>query len=159
MAFGRGVACKLKLNGNRSLKGSKIAKMLKLPSGGLHVKHAVLTRSHIRKLRRAMYQKSASSDNSRIKEAGPHRWQASASLISPYGLNFIKILYKKPVRTSQETHHVFAPESNGLILYGETVAVCCENSTDHTDALCGQNAEFCSVDPYGTYTNHGTFNG
>jgi hypothetical protein len=28
------------------------------------------------------------------------------------------------------------------MLFGETVAVYCENRTEHTDTLCGQNAEF-----------------
>jgi hypothetical protein len=39
------------------------------------------------------------------------------------------------VRTSQETHHVSATEPNWLMLCGETVAVCCENRTEHTDTL------------------------
>jgi hypothetical protein len=28
------------------------------------------------------------------------------------------------------------------MLFGETVAVYCENRTEHTDTLCGQNVEF-----------------
>jgi hypothetical protein len=28
------------------------------------------------------------------------------------------------------------------MLFGETVAVYCENHTEHIDALCGQNVEF-----------------
>jgi hypothetical protein len=43
------------------------------------------------------------------------------------------------VRTSQETLHVPATEHNRLMLCGETVAVCCENRTEHTDTLCGQS--------------------
>jgi hypothetical protein len=39
------------------------------------------------------------------------------------------------VRTSQQTHHVSATEPNRLLLCGETVAVCCENRTEHTDTL------------------------
>jgi hypothetical protein len=31
------------------------------------------------------------------------------------------------------------------MLYGETVAVYCENHTEHTDTLCGQNVEFWCV--------------
>jgi hypothetical protein len=31
------------------------------------------------------------------------------------------------------------------MLFGETVAVYCENPTEHTDTLCGQNAEFLNV--------------
>jgi hypothetical protein len=39
------------------------------------------------------------------------------------------------------------------MLVGETVAVYCENRTEHTDALCGQNAEFWYVNAGGTYSN------
>jgi hypothetical protein len=31
------------------------------------------------------------------------------------------------------------------MLFGETVAVYCENHTEHTDTLCGQNAQRFSV--------------
>jgi hypothetical protein len=31
------------------------------------------------------------------------------------------------------------------MLFGETVAVYCENLTEHTDTMCGQNAEFGMV--------------
>jgi hypothetical protein len=40
------------------------------------------------------------------------------------------------------------------MLFGETVAVYCENHTEHTDALCGQNAAFQYVKAGGTYSNH-----
>jgi hypothetical protein len=40
------------------------------------------------------------------------------------------------------------------MLFAETVAVYCENRTEHTDTLCGQNAEFWYVKTGGTYTNH-----
>jgi hypothetical protein len=36
----------------------------------------------------------------------------------------------------------------------ETVAVYCENRTEHINTLCGQNAEFYCVRADGTYTNH-----
>jgi hypothetical protein len=45
------------------------------------------------------------------------------------------------VRTSQETHYVSATKTNWLMLFRETVAVYCENHTEHTDTLCGRNAE------------------
>jgi hypothetical protein len=48
--------------------------------------------------------------------------------------------YEYSIRTSQETHYVSATETNRLLLYGETVTVYCENHTEHTDTLCGQNA-------------------
>jgi hypothetical protein len=38
---------------------------------------------------------------------------------------------KHPVCTSQETHYVSATETNQLMLFGETVAVYCENHTEH----------------------------
>jgi hypothetical protein len=39
-------------------------------------------------------------------------------------------------------HYVSATKPNRLMLFRETVAVYCENHTEHTDTLCGQNAEF-----------------
>jgi hypothetical protein len=47
-----------------------------------------------------------------------------------------------PVLTSQETHYVSVTKPSRLLLFRETVAVYCENRTEHTDALCGQNVEF-----------------
>jgi hypothetical protein len=63
-------------------------------------------------------------------------------------------VYNNPVRTSQETHYVTATEPNRLVRFRETVAVYCENHTEHTDTLCGQNAEFCYVKAGGTYSDH-----
>jgi hypothetical protein len=40
------------------------------------------------------------------------------------------------------------------MLFGEIVAVYCENHKEHTNTLCGQNAEFWYVKAGGTYTNH-----
>jgi hypothetical protein len=37
------------------------------------------------------------------------------------------------------------------MLFGETVAVYFENHTEHTDTMCGQNAEFWYVKAGGTY--------
>jgi hypothetical protein len=39
------------------------------------------------------------------------------------------------------------------MLFRETVAVCYENRTEHTDILCGQNAGFCYVKAGGPYNN------
>jgi hypothetical protein len=50
-------------------------------------------------------------------------------------------IYKNSVRTSQETHYVSTKETNRLVLFRETVAVYCENHMEHTNTLCGQNAE------------------
>jgi hypothetical protein len=49
--------------------------------------------------------------------------------------------YKNP-DTPQGTHYVSATKTNPLILFGETVAVYCENQTKRTNTLCGQDAEF-----------------
>jgi hypothetical protein len=50
------------------------------------------------------------------------------------------MLFKNSVRTSQETHYVSVTEPNKLMLFRETVAVYCENHTEHINTLCGQNA-------------------
>jgi hypothetical protein len=38
---------------------------------------------------------------------------------------------------SQETHYVSTTKPSRLMLFGETVAVYCENRTEHTNTLCG----------------------
>jgi hypothetical protein len=40
--------------------------------------------------------------------------------------------------TSQDTHYVSTTEPNRLMLSGKTVAVYCENLTEHTDTSCGR---------------------
>jgi hypothetical protein len=40
------------------------------------------------------------------------------------------------------------------MLFGETVAVYCENHTEHTDTLCMQNEELLNVKAGGTYNYH-----
>jgi hypothetical protein len=45
------------------------------------------------------------------------------------------------------------------MLFRETVAVYCENHTEHADTLCGQNAEFQCDKACGTYTNHWALKG
>jgi hypothetical protein len=57
--------------------------------------------------------------------------------------------YRDAVRTSQET-----TKPNRLMLFGDTVAVYCENHTEHTHTLCGQNAEFWYVKVGGTYSDY-----
>jgi hypothetical protein len=44
-------------------------------------------------------------------------------------------VYNDSVRASQETHYVSITEPNRLMLFGETVAVYCENHTEHTDTV------------------------
>jgi hypothetical protein len=76
-----------------------------------------------------------------------------------YELNLFAMIYTNPVRTSQETHYVSTTKTNRLILFGETVAVYCENHMEHTDTLCGQDAEFWCVKAGGTYSNHWALKG
>jgi hypothetical protein len=45
------------------------------------------------------------------------------------------------------------------MLFRETVAVYCENHTQQTDTLCGQNAEFLYVKAGGKYTNRWALKG
>jgi hypothetical protein len=73
-------------------------------------------------------------------------WGNSRCLLwKPYGTHRYTLwaecrvlIYTGPVRTSQETHHVTATTPNRLILLRETVAVYCENHTEHTDTLCAE---------------------
>jgi hypothetical protein len=51
--------------------------------------------------------------------------------------NILNLIYS--VRTPQKAH-VSTTELNRLILFGETVGVCCENRTEHSP--CGHNAEW-----------------
>ena len=43
------------------------------------------------------------------------------------------------------------------MLYREIIAVCSEIHTKHINTLCGQNVEFVSVKPGGTYSDHWAF--
>jgi hypothetical protein len=45
------------------------------------------------------------------------------------------------------------------MLFRKTVAVYCENHTENTDTLSGQNAEFLCVKAGGTYNNHWALKG
>jgi hypothetical protein len=48
---------------------------------------------------------------------------------------------KIEVCLSEDTHCFIIAIGEGLMLFRETVAVYCENHTEHTNTLCGQNAE------------------
>jgi hypothetical protein len=66
----------------------------------------------------------------------------------------IRWRYSNPLpRTSQKTHYVSAAETNRVMLFRETVAVYCENHKEHTETLCGQNAEVYYVKASGTSSN------
>jgi hypothetical protein len=45
------------------------------------------------------------------------------------------------------------------MLFRDTVAVNCENYTEHTDTLCGQNEAFLCVEVSGMYSNHWALKG
>jgi hypothetical protein len=51
------------------------------------------------------------------------------------------MIYKKSVRTSQETDYVSATKPNRLILFRETDVVYCENHMIYTNTLCGQKTK------------------
>jgi hypothetical protein len=60
-------------------------------------------------------------------------------------------VYNNSVRTSQGTLRM----TNRLMMFRETVAVYCENYTEHINTLCGQNAElFLNIKARGTRVNH-----
>jgi hypothetical protein len=42
---------------------------------------------------------------------------------------------------SFQSVNALKPEAQPVMLFVETVAVCCENHTEHINTLCGQNAE------------------
>jgi hypothetical protein len=66
---------------------------------------------------------------------------SSPKVMSPYGTHKYTVWGECRVCTSQETHNVSTTKPNWLMLFGETVAVYCENHTEHSDTLCGQNVE------------------
>jgi hypothetical protein len=42
------------------------------------------------------------------------------------------------------------------MLFGETVAVYCENHTEHTNTLCGQNVQFYNMYTFSSYLKGNT---
>jgi hypothetical protein len=56
----------------------------------------------------------------------------------------------------QKSQCNFATEPNRLMLFRETVAVYCENHTEHTNTLCGQNVEFCNIYKSSSYLTRNT---
>jgi hypothetical protein len=61
------------------------------------------------------------------------------------------MIYKNSVHTSQETHNVSTTKTNRLMLFRETVAVCCENHMEHT---VWAECKFLYIKAGGTYSNH-----
>jgi hypothetical protein len=52
-------------------------------------------------------------------------------------MNFLGIVYSNSVHTSQETHYISAAKSNWIVLFRETISVCCENYTEHINTWSG----------------------
>jgi hypothetical protein len=70
-------------------------------------------------------------------------WGNSRCLLwEPYGTHRYTVWAECRDCTTPETHYDSTTKPNRLMLFGETVAVYCENRTEHTDTLCGQNVEF-----------------
>jgi hypothetical protein len=62
-----------------------------------------------------------------------------------YVLAYVTTLKLKLVTVYKNIHfvrYVSVTEANWLMLLGETVAVYCENHTEHTNTVCGWNAGF-----------------
>jgi hypothetical protein len=47
-------------------------------------------------------------------------------------------VYKNSVRTSQETHYVFATNTKRLMLFRQIIVVYCENRKKHKYAVCAE---------------------
>jgi hypothetical protein len=62
----------------------------------------------------------------------------------PYGTHKYTLWAENSVRNSHGTHHFSAIKPNRLMLFRETVDVCCENHTEHTNTLCGQRTQSVS---------------
>ena len=56
------------------------------------------------------------------------------------------------VPRSKHTHSASFIKTSQLMLYRENVAACSEIRTKHVNTLCGQNLEFLSVKPAGTWS-------
>jgi hypothetical protein len=69
-------------------------------------------------------------------------WGNSHCLLCvPHGTHIHTVWAQCRDCTSQETHYVSTTKPNRLDLFGKTIAVYFENHTEHTDTMCGQNAE------------------
>jgi hypothetical protein len=56
--------------------------------------------------------------------------------------SLINNIYINLVRTSRETHYITTTKPNRLMVFGETVAVYCENHMEHTDNSGGRMQGF-----------------
>jgi hypothetical protein len=51
-------------------------------------------------------------------------------------------IFKSSFYTSRDIGYDPAMKINWFVLCRETINLCCENHTKHTNTLCGENAEF-----------------
>jgi hypothetical protein len=63
------------------------------------------------------------------------------------------IIHKNSNNRSQETHYLSSTKIRRILQFSEEVALCCGNSTKHTDIFYVQNAEIWYVIAGGTYTS------
>lgn len=55
-------------------------------------------------------------------------------------MNFIQVIHKILIPTSQQTQYVFFIKTNRLILFTEMFAVYSKNDTTHINIFCGEIA-------------------
>jgi hypothetical protein len=67
-------------------------------------------------------------------------------------LDISKFVYSWSVAWDVIRPRFNSPLERRLILFREAGAVYCENHTEHTITLCGQNEEFLFIKPDGTYS-------
>jgi hypothetical protein len=72
-----------------------------------------------------------------MEETGLQIWRVDANMLNKQS----RTADKEWAFSSQETHCASAKKPNRLMLFRETVAVYCENHTEHTDTFCGQIVE------------------
>jgi hypothetical protein len=76
----------------------------------------------------------------------------------PLPSELIFVIYTNSDRSSQERHYVSATKPNRLMLFRETVAVYCENHTEHTDTVY-KNEGFFNITGSVPYSYHCAING
>jgi hypothetical protein len=54
-------------------------------------------------------------------------------------MNFVQVLYKILIPTSQQTQYIFFIKTNRLILFTEMIAVYSKNDTTPINTFCGKN--------------------
>jgi hypothetical protein len=83
-------------------------------------------------------------------QASLHQTRSKVFHVNTLGHKSLLNNNKSSVHTSQETHYVSTTKTNRLMLFGEIIAVYCENHMEHINTLCEQNAEFLHAKAGGT---------